>query len=89
MSQFAYFPHTEEDVRAMLERIGVKDTDALYADVPEQFFRKHTCALGEALSEQEVREWFERLGAMNPKLTVLSVAARCSSAVVNRSWQFL
>ena len=74
MSQFAYFPHTEEDVRAMLERIGVKDTDALYADVPEQFFRKHTCALGEALSEQEVREWFERLGAMNPKLTVFAGA---------------
>ena len=74
MSQFAYFPHTEEDVRAMLERIGVKDTDALYADVPEQFFRKHTCALGEPLSEQEVREWFERLGAMNPKLTVFAGA---------------
>jgi glycine dehydrogenase subunit 1 len=74
MSQFAYFPHTEEDVRAMLERIGVKDTDALYADVPEQFFRKHTCALGEALSEQEVREWFERLASMNPKLTVFAGA---------------
>ena len=74
MSQFAYFPHTEEDVKAMLQRIGVNGTDALYADVPDKFFRKHESALPAALSEQEVREWFERLGSMNPKLTVFAGA---------------
>ena len=30
MGTFAYFPHTEEDIRAMLKRIGVSDLDDLY-----------------------------------------------------------
>ena len=34
MSTFSYFPHTEDDIRAMLDRIGVSSLDDLYADVP-------------------------------------------------------
>ena len=32
---FAYFPHTPDDIRSMLERIGVATIDDLYADVPD------------------------------------------------------
>ena len=29
-----FIPHTEEDIRFMLDRIGVKSIDDLYAEVP-------------------------------------------------------
>ena len=34
-----YLPHTQADIRAMLEKIGVKSLDDLYADVPEGCLR--------------------------------------------------
>ena len=37
MGAFSYFPQTEEDIRVMLERIGVGSLDDLYADVPADF----------------------------------------------------
>ena len=40
MSEFAYFPHTPEDISLMLERIGVKDMKELYSDVPERLLYK-------------------------------------------------
>ena len=40
MGTFAYFPHTPEDIKVMLERIGVTSLDELYADVPAEFIRK-------------------------------------------------
>ena len=32
-----YLPHTEEEIRAMLERIGVNDVDALFLPIPEAY----------------------------------------------------
>ncbi|HAY18009.1 MAG TPA: hypothetical protein DCY24_02085, partial [Rikenellaceae bacterium] len=40
MSAFPYFPHTEDDVRAMLDRVGVKSLDDLYSDVPKDVIFK-------------------------------------------------
>lgn len=65
-----YIPHTEEDIRHMLERIGVADIDALYADVPQQVIFKEEYALPEGMSEIELRGWFEALGAKNRQLTI-------------------
>ena len=70
MSNFPYFPHTAEDIRQMLERIGVKSLDDLYSDVPADFLFKGEYDLPDAKSEQEVRDWFEKLAALNPKLKV-------------------
>ena len=33
--QYKYFPQTEEDIALMLDKIGVKSLDDLYAEVPE------------------------------------------------------
>ena len=65
-----YLPHTEADIRAMLEKIGVKTLDDLYADVPAGCLRKGAYALPEALSEQEIRDCFAALEAMNARLKV-------------------
>ena len=65
-----YLPHTDADIRAMLDRIGVKTLDDLYADVPEGCRKKGAYALPDALSEQEIRDCFAALDAMNARLKV-------------------
>ena len=70
MGNFCYFPHTEDDIRAMLERIGVSGLDDLYSDVPADFIFKGEYDLPSAMSEQQVRDWFESLGSLNSRLKV-------------------
>lgn len=70
MGKLSYFPHTEEDVRAMLERIGVNSLDDLFSDVPADFVFKGEYDLPSAMSEQQVRDYFEKFASMNTKLKV-------------------
>ena len=58
----------------MLERIGVASLEDLYSDVPADFLYKGEYDLPDALSEQEVRDFFEKLAALNPKLKVFAGA---------------
>jgi len=70
MGSFCYFPQTEEDIRVMLERIGVSSLDDLYSDVPADFIFKGEYDLPSAMSEQQVRDFFEGLASKNSKLKV-------------------
>ncbi len=54
----------------MLDKIGVKKLDELYSDVPAEFLHKGAYALPPAMSEQEIRDCFASLEAMNAKLKV-------------------
>ncbi len=74
MATFQYFPQTDEDIRLMLERIGVNSLDDLYSDVPDGFLYKGEYDLPESMSEQQVRAFFEELAAKNPRLTVFAGA---------------
>ena len=74
MAGFQYFPQTSEDIRAMLDRIGVKSLDDLYADVPADCLYKGEYDLPDAMTEQQVRDFFEGLAAKNPKLKVFAGA---------------
>ncbi len=67
---FAYFPDTEEDIRAMLSRIGVASLDALYSDVPCDVLFKGEFDIPDAMSEMEVRRRFSELASRNTALTV-------------------
>ena len=60
-----YFPHSQADIDAMLERCGVSDIGELYADVPEQLRLKRPYDLPDALSEPELRELFATLDSEN------------------------
>ena len=71
---FPYFPHTDADVRSMLDRIGVKKVEDLYADVPKEFIKKGAYALPDAMSEPEVRAWLNALAGMNAKMKVFAGA---------------
>ena len=66
---YKYFPHTEADIKAMLERIGMQTMDELYAGVPQSVRLKKDYDLPEAKSEMEVRDFFKRLGQQNKQLT--------------------
>ena len=70
MARLPYLPHTEADIRQMLDRIGVKKLEDLYSDVPAEFLKKGAYALPDAMSEQEIRDYFASLEAMNASLKV-------------------
>ncbi len=67
---FAYFPHTPDDIRQMLQRSGVSSIEELYSDVPEKFRFKGEYDLPDAMSEEEVRRYFTHLDSLNTRLTV-------------------
>ena len=58
---FKYFPHTPEDINGMLSRVGMKTLDDLFADIPEQIRFKGDYDLPTAMSEIEVRRFFDEL----------------------------
>lgn len=68
---FAYFPHTEDDIRAMLDRIGVESLEDLYSDVPQDVIYREEYDLPDAMSEQEVRQYFEGLASQNRRMLCL------------------
>lgn len=70
MSSFPYFPHTEEDLKQMLEKAGLDSMDGLYADVPEEFIFKGEFSVPSAMSEMEVLDYFRQLEGMNSRLSV-------------------
>ena len=67
---FQYFPHTDEDIRAMLDKAGAASLGSLYADVPDDLLFKGEFDIPDAMSEMETRRRFEDLAAMNIPLTV-------------------
>ena len=66
---FKYFPHTDADLQAMLDKVGIKSLDDLYAQIPDAIRFKGDYQLPSEMSEMEVRDTFAKLGAMNTQLT--------------------
>ena len=48
---YKYFPHTEDDLQAMMEKAGVKDLDDLYAQIPDAIRFKGDYQLPSEMSE--------------------------------------
>lgn len=65
---YKYFPHTDEDIKEMLAKIGVGSLEDLYAEVPDEIRFKGDYKLPEAMSEIEVRQFIGRLAAKNKQL---------------------
>lgn len=58
----------------MLERIGVESLDDLYSDVPDKFIYRGEYDLPDAMSEQQVRSFFESLDKKDLHLKVFAGA---------------
>lgn len=89
---YKYFPHTEADIKAMLDKVGVSSLEELYAEVPYGIRFKGDYELPEAMSELDVRRLFTTLGAQNKPLTCFAGAGvydhyipAVVPAIVNRS----
>lgn len=67
-----YIPHTEDDIRKMLEVIGVESIDDLYGDIPAEVIYKADYDIPSEMSELELRKHFEELGKKNKNLTVFA-----------------
>ena len=66
---YKFFPHTQEDLQAMMAKAGVKDLDGLYAQIPESIRFRGDYKLPSEMSEMEVRDVFAKLGSQNKQLT--------------------
>ena len=66
---YKYFPHTQDDLKAMMEKVGVKDLDGLYVQIPESIRFRGEYKLPSEMSEMEVRDLFAKLGSQNGQLT--------------------
>ncbi len=60
-----YIPHTEDDIRQMLAKIGVDTIDALFSEVPSDLRLNRDLNLPEALAESELLRNFKALAAVN------------------------
>ena len=63
-----YFPHTQDDIDKMLQVAGVKSMDDLFGEIPGQLLFNREFALPEAMSEVEIRKFFDALGKKNNQL---------------------
>lgn len=83
---YKFFPHTPDDIRSMLSTCGEQKIEDFYKDIPEDLLFKREYALPDAMSEVEVRQFFDELGSYNVPLTCF-IGAGCydhySPAVVN------
>ena len=71
---YKYFPHTDADLQAMFQKVGIKSLDDLYAEVPGQIRFRGEYQLPGEMSEMEVRQLFDKLGAENKQLTCFAGA---------------
>lgn len=60
-----YLPHTDEDIRQMLETIGIKSIDDLFVEIPSAVRLDRPLDLPSALSESELLAEVGRLAARN------------------------
>ena len=67
-----YIPHTPDDIRQMLDKIGVNSIDDLFADIPESVRLQKEYDLPEAMSEEEIRAYFKALGEQNQQQVIFA-----------------
>lgn len=83
---YKYFPHTDEDIRSMLDKCGLKSLEDLYEDIPGELVLHRDYELPEEMSEVEVRKMFDELGEYNQTLNCFigaGVYNHYSPAVIN------
>ncbi|HEY8444571.1 MAG TPA: aminomethyl-transferring glycine dehydrogenase subunit GcvPA [Bacilli bacterium] len=65
---FKYFPHTQEDIKEMLQKIGIKNIDDLFSDIDPQLLKHSEINIPSSHSEEELRKEVKRLASKNEQL---------------------
>lgn len=63
--KMSYIPHTDDDIRAMLEYLGYDSVDKLFRDIPAKARFKKERLMTEGLSEPEVMAAMKKLSGKN------------------------
>ncbi|MES5005569.1 aminomethyl-transferring glycine dehydrogenase subunit GcvPA [Prevotella disiens] len=71
---FKFFPHTQEETQEMLNKIGVNSIQDLFAGIPEALRFKGEYDIPEAMSEIEIRNFFNKLANQNKLMTCFAGA---------------
>ncbi|MBN2028935.1 aminomethyl-transferring glycine dehydrogenase subunit GcvPA [bacterium] len=74
-----YFPHTEKEIKEMLQVVGVQSIDGLFPTIPEKYKLKNTLNLPPPLTEWELDEQMEQLAgktAVSPEYSLFLGAGR-------------
>ncbi|MCC6808835.1 MAG: aminomethyl-transferring glycine dehydrogenase subunit GcvPA [Deltaproteobacteria bacterium] len=66
-----FHPHTNEDISAMLQALGVKDVQGLFASIPSELLAKRPLDMPRAASEEELLEELGALAARPPLTSFL------------------
>jgi glycine dehydrogenase subunit 1 len=61
----SYVPHTDDEIRQMLERIGVSSLDALFEAIPDTLRSKAGIELGDPLAERALLDYLRGRAAQN------------------------
>lgn len=67
---YKYFPHTPEDIAAMLKATGHYDLDDLFDDIPRDVRFKGEYKVPSAASELEVTQYLSTLAKLNQELII-------------------
>ena len=65
-----YMPHSEEDIKVMLDKVGVDTIDDLYKDVPSEVIFKEEYDIPSCMSEIELRKHFKELAGKNKPMVI-------------------
>lgn len=65
---FKYFPHTQEDIKEMLQKIGIENIDDLFSDIDPQLLKHSEINIPSSHSEEELRKEVKRLASKNEQL---------------------
>ncbi len=71
-----YLPHTDADITAMLQVIGVDSLDDLFRNIPENARRTASLDLPPAMTEWELQDYMKRLGGEDPGYKLFLGAGR-------------
>lgn len=71
---YKYFPQTEEEIKQMLDVVGVDSLSGLYAEVPEELKLNRPYDIPSEMSEVEIRNHFKTLGNKNKQLVCFAGA---------------
>src|SRR3990167_4790904 len=61
-----YLPHTEQDIKEMLAKIGIKEISDLFNSIPSALRLEKPLNLPASLSESELVQTLQRMGKHNP-----------------------
>lgn len=70
--QHKFFPHTDEDLKVMMKKVGINSLEELYAEVPKDIRFQGEYDILSMKSELELRQYFSSLGQKNNQLTIFA-----------------